>query len=72
MLQRFLVLFRSHAEGPADVHYVDIQAPSPLCAIAVARLASPPPHDWVFAEAKSWPARTRTLNGAIKLVSNAP
>jgi len=72
VLQRFLVIFRSHAEGPADEHYVDVQAPTGLGAVALARRLSPPPHDWAVAEAKSWPARTRTLNAAIKLVSNAP
>jgi hypothetical protein len=71
-VRRFLVIFRSHAEGPADEHYVDVEAGSGLAAVAKARQLSPPPHGWAIAEAKPWPARTRTLNAAVKLVSSAP
>lgn len=71
-MRRFLVIFRSHAEGPADVTYVDVEATSPLWAIAWARRYAEPMHGWTLVEAKPWPARVRTLDGAIRRVGNAP
>lgn len=65
-MNRFLVVFRSHLEGPADVHCVDVWHTSNLGAIAKAKREAPPLHPWVFAEAKVWPKGCASIGAAAK------
>ena len=65
-MQRFLVVFRSHLEGPADVHYVGVTASSQLGAIAKAKREMPPLHPWVFAMATHWPRGCVGIDDAVK------
>ncbi len=63
---RYLVVFRSHLEGLADVHCVDVVSDSSLRAIADAKREAPPPHPWVFASAIAWPKGCASIGVAAK------
>lgn len=52
---RYLVVFRSHHDALADVHFVDMDGPSPLAAIRKALKKRPPMGEWVTARALVWP-----------------
>lgn len=54
-MTRYLIVFRSHHEEPADIHCVDAVASSPLLAIRDAVKSHPPLHSWVVARAWPWP-----------------
>lgn len=61
-MNRFLIVFRSHHEEPADIHVVDAWASSSLAAIHKAIRNKPPLHDWVLVRAYNWP---KTLRGGV-------
>ena len=63
-MERWLVIFKSHAEGLADVHFVDITERSALRAIAGAKAKRPPLGAWVIATAMAWPVECATINEA--------
>lgn len=63
---RFLVIFRSHHDALADVHFVDTEASSPLAAIAKATREQPPMRDWVIVHALVWPRGCSDVNQAAK------
>lgn len=70
--KRWLVTFVSHAEGPADVHYVDVAAaPSALAAVRAALRERPPLHDWAIARARAWPSRANTVEHALRRIAGA-
>lgn len=61
-MQRFLVCFRSHAEGLADVHCVDVTAPHVLAAIKKALDEAPPMMEsWAQVRAWPWPEGCRNV-----------
>lgn len=68
-MPRWIVVFRSHVEAPADVHYVDVAASNALSAVREAQLREPPLHEWVLAEAIEWPAGVEDLNEAVGVVA---
>lgn len=55
-MDRWIAIFKSHAEGPADEHFVAVAAArGPLEAIHRAAELAPPPRAWVVARAVRWP-----------------
>lgn len=68
-MTRWIVVFRSHVEAPADVHYVGIEAPSALRAVRDAQREAPPPDGWVLVEAVAWPAGVDDIDEAIAVVA---
>ncbi len=66
LVQRWLVLFKSHAEGLADVHFVDVTAPNMLAAVLSAKRARPTFFGpWAIAAAHPWPRGARGINAAV-------
>lgn len=63
-MSRWLVIFKSHAEGLADVHFVDVTAKHALEAVHAANAKRPPPGPWVFASAVAWPRGCASVNEA--------
>lgn len=63
---RFLIIFRSHASGLADEHFVRVSAPSVPAAIAHALRACPPFGPWAVAQAVPWPRGCRSIDQAIE------
>lgn len=68
-MTRFLVIFRSHHEGPADEHFVDVRAPHGLGAIAMALKEKPPMHPWVIVRAVEWPKGCTKIDQAAQLLT---
>lgn len=54
-MARYLVIFKSHAEGLSDLHFVDVAARSPIDAVKTALSVSPPFGSWALAQALPWP-----------------
>jgi hypothetical protein len=65
----FLVIFRSHHDGPADEHYVGVWAEHALGAIAKAMQEMPPLHPWVFTRAFAWPEGCSGVDEAVGLLT---
>lgn len=65
-MYRYLVIFRSHHDALADVHYVDMSEASPLAAIAKALKERPPVGDWAFVRALAWPRGCTGVEQAAK------
>lgn len=65
---RWLVVFRSHLDGPSDTTVARVRAVSVLAAIAAARRACPPHHPWVEARATPWPAGARGVDVVLDAV----
>lgn len=63
-MRRWLVIFRSHAEGLADVHLVDVTAKHALAAVHEANAKCPPIGDWAIASAVAWPRACKDINKA--------
>lgn len=64
---RYLVIFRSHHEEPADIHYVDVRdAGSPLHAIVEAKVNAPPSHPWVVVRSIRWPHKFNSVDEIVQ------
>lgn len=63
-MSRWLVIFKSHADGLADVHFVDVNATHALAAVHAANKKRPPIGPWVFASATTWPRGCASVNEA--------
>lgn len=61
MTKRYLVIFSSHPEPPADATAVDVRAESELRAIAKAKRETQIHHPWTRVSAVPWP-RGLSLN----------
>lgn len=68
-MSRWIVVFRSHVEAPADVHYVDVEASTSLRAIRAAQREESPLDGWVLVEAIAWPPGVDDINEAIAIVA---
>lgn len=64
-VSRFLVVFRSHREGLADEHFVDVEADHALEAVWFAAREAPPFWKWEMASAQPWPKGCRTIDQAV-------
>ena len=62
---RWLVMFFSHPEPPADMTFVDVRAPSSLAAIVAAREEQPLAHGWSLARAVRWPIGAADVDEAV-------
>lgn len=61
---RWLVIFKSHAEGLADLHFVDVTERNALRAIAGAKSKRPPLGPWAIATAVAWPVGCASVGEA--------
>lgn len=65
-MNHFLIVFRSHHEGPADEHFVSVRARHALGAIAKATREVPPLHPWVIVRAMPWPKGCTGVDEAVE------
>ena len=64
-MKRWFVIFKSHADGLADLHFVDVVASSPPAAVKTALRESPPFGAWVLAIAEPWPVGCDDVDAAV-------
>ena len=69
-MTRYLVIFLSHPEPPADATFVDVRARNVLEAVRDARKASPPQHPWTLAIAYSWPMGCSDVDEATRKLAS--
>lgn len=66
---RWLVVFKSHTEPPADTTFADVTAPSMLAAIRMAQTECPPPHPWCIVSAWPWPKGCEGAEEAAEMLT---
>lgn len=70
-MNRWLVIFSSHPEPPADMTFVDVRARNFLEAIVRARREQPPPHGWSLVSAYAWPMGCEGVDEATRKIAGA-
>jgi len=67
-MKRWLVVFRSHHDEPADIHHVESEGRNAFEAILTAKRVRPPLHPWVLVRVYHWPQGCRgVVEAAEKL-----
>ncbi len=70
-MNRYIVVFRSHHEGPADITSVEAWGASGLAAVLSAKREVQIFHPWVVARAYAWPKGCADIEAAAKKIAGS-